>query len=276
MLFFFFSFFVLFLDVRLESSFFTHHIPADNTRRGTTKGIFSEVKIGLGKGRETDAIESCKYCSQLPQKVEKPLGLRTFFAQNPFEKLTQRGALASHLWRALTRVYDVPFWYLPTFRRLDRLKLLHRWKQVVWTKYLTWRDCAMLHRWKEKYLSSPCQVVWAWLLRDKMEPPPLYKTVFIWKIDNDEWFSANCKQKRQLGVWLSSSGNKNFNTQISVFFCFRFHSLWTDPYTTVWKTAFNVIIIHIKEPSLISTTVQFEIWVFYRHYNSSFIFEFIK
>ena len=29
-------FFVLFLDVRLESSFFTHHIPADNTRRGTT------------------------------------------------------------------------------------------------------------------------------------------------------------------------------------------------------------------------------------------------
>ena len=48
-------------------------------------------------GRETDAIESCKYCSQLPQKVEKPLGLRTFFAQNPFEKLTQRGARASQL-----------------------------------------------------------------------------------------------------------------------------------------------------------------------------------
>ena len=32
--FFSFLFFVLFLDVRLESSFFTHHIPADNTRRG--------------------------------------------------------------------------------------------------------------------------------------------------------------------------------------------------------------------------------------------------
>ena len=31
--FFFSFFFVLFLDVRLESSFFTHHIPADNTRR---------------------------------------------------------------------------------------------------------------------------------------------------------------------------------------------------------------------------------------------------
>ena len=43
------------------------------------------------KGRETDAIESCKYflsksCSQLPQKVEKPLGLRTLFAQKSFRE----------------------------------------------------------------------------------------------------------------------------------------------------------------------------------------------
>ena len=62
-----------------------------------------------GKGQRDGRHRKFQKLSQLPQKVEKPLGLRTFFAQNPFEKLTQRGARVSELWRALARVYDVPF-----------------------------------------------------------------------------------------------------------------------------------------------------------------------
>ena len=125
---------------------------------GNNKGDFQWSKDrARKKGRETDAIESCKYCSQLPQKVEKPLGLRTFFAQSLFEKLTQRGALASQLWRALTRVYDVSFWYLHTKRAeyesdqtgVTRAALVTRRKEVkplVTSRRRLWRQKISLAR----------------------------------------------------------------------------------------------------------------------------------
>ena len=76
-------------------------------------GNFSKVKLIMVRksvGTRTRSKVAKKTCPQLLHWKGRLLGLRTFFARNPSETLTQRGARASQLWRALTRVYDVPFW----------------------------------------------------------------------------------------------------------------------------------------------------------------------
>ena len=81
-------------------------------------GEFQKSKDRVRKrvGRRTRPKVVKTTCSQLLQWAEKLLGLGTFFVRNPFETLTQIGSRASQLWWVLTRVYDVPFWYLPTFK----------------------------------------------------------------------------------------------------------------------------------------------------------------
>ena len=176
-------FFRSFLFVRFESSFSWLH--SSWQERGTTfywtscwikfatmvslwVGNFSKVKLIMVRkraGTRTRSTVAKKTCSQLQQWKGRLLGLRTFFALNPSETLTQRGARASQLWRSLTRVYDVPFWYLPAF--------VHGWTQGYVSPLIYWAFA----RWQKSIQTK--QAILAFLRFPHPPPPPPILVYFI-------------------------------------------------------------------------------------------------
>ena len=89
------------------------HNPSKNVKRMKTSlvcGIFGFYTSRL----QTFTMEQID-----PQDVNVPSRSRHVGLSQCVPTRTKR----VHLWRALTRVYDVPFWYLPTFLGKDANKI---------------------------------------------------------------------------------------------------------------------------------------------------------